>query len=70
MTDNSLMSLSSDNAIFLPQVGYSSRIDIDSIDEHSRSLHGSNRQIFFQSLNLYDRVRPLSSNYSDEQYPS
>ena len=47
MTDQSLMSLTSD----LPQIGYSTRTETDETNKYTRYIRGPKHQIFYRQLN-------------------
>jgi hypothetical protein len=64
MTDNSLMSFTSENRIILPQVGYSSRAEI----EHTKYIRGPKHQVFYRRANGFrTQMRQLSS--IEQEFP-
>jgi len=64
MTDNSLMSFTSENRIILPQVGYSSRAEI----EHTKYIRGPKHQVFYRRASGFrTQMRQLSS--IEQEFP-
>jgi hypothetical protein len=69
MTDHSLMSLTNDDDLILPQIGYSSRTETDDTSEHTKYIRGPKHHVFYRQPNdLHSQgYNPMQEIHSNEQ---